>query len=408
MVGIMYKGTRYNVKETLSLKDMFHILVSYMTCKNKIDASFNGILKEFFPTSQVLDFNYARSAIRFLIHYLDIKGKKIMLPAYTCEIFSDILAREGVIPVFVDANLETFNMDSEKIFELMSSDIKAIITIHTYGNPSDMKSLLEIKEDYDTFLIEDAAHALGAQYRKKYIGSYGDASVFSMYKTLPNIAGGFLICNSDSINIAEKALNIEKDNFAMSDIIFLIDTIGGSTYRTFRIFENFARTLLNMSYKYRSIKHVERIKRCNDFIKHIFNYTAPFIKENIKRKNILSPYYYKKIEKIEGFKCQRIDKQSIPAFMNFPVLFFKEETGISRDAMVNALQRKGIYCEKIWYNPLVLMPSAGRICEINDYKNTIVIANSIINLPFHYSFTKKDIDYIATSIDKCLCDLAKR
>ena len=95
----------------------------------------------------------------------------------------------GAKPVFCDIDEETFNIDPLRIEELITTKTKAILCVHLFGHPADVKSLKEICKKNNIKLIEDCAQAHGAKYKNKKCGDFGDASAFSFYPT--KILGGF-------------------------------------------------------------------------------------------------------------------------------------------------------------------------------------------------------------------------
>ena len=90
----------------------------------------------------------------------------------------------GAKPIFVGIEPETFNIDTEKIEEMITKRTEAILPIHMYGHPCDLKSIMNLVEEHDLKIIVDAAHAVGASYKNKRIGSEL-TSCFSFYPTKP-------------------------------------------------------------------------------------------------------------------------------------------------------------------------------------------------------------------------------
>jgi len=82
---------------------------------------------------------------------------------------------------FVDINIEDYNMDPEKIKSAITDKTRAIIPVHLFGHSADMDPILEIAKKYNLMVIEDAAQAHGAEYKKKTVGSIGDLACFSFY-----------------------------------------------------------------------------------------------------------------------------------------------------------------------------------------------------------------------------------
>lgn len=89
----------------------------------------------------------------------------------------------GASPVFVDIDPETYNIDPEQIEEAVTDNTKAIMPVHLYGHPAEMRSVSKIAKDHDLIVIEDAAQAHGAMYKGKMVGSLGDMACFSFYPT---------------------------------------------------------------------------------------------------------------------------------------------------------------------------------------------------------------------------------
>jgi dTDP-4-amino-4,6-dideoxygalactose transaminase len=116
-------------------------------------------------------------------------GDEVLLPPFTFFATAGAVSRTGATPVFVDIDAETHNMDPSKIEEKITSRTKAIIPVHLFGQCADMDPLLQIARTKKLFVIEDAAQALGAEYRPnlntngKRAGQMGDLGCFSFYPT---------------------------------------------------------------------------------------------------------------------------------------------------------------------------------------------------------------------------------
>jgi dTDP-4-amino-4,6-dideoxygalactose transaminase len=132
---------------------------------------------------------------------------KVITSTYTFFATAGSIARTGATPVFADIDPETYNISSKSISIVMDSmtgkerkKIKAIIPVHLYGQCCDMDSILEIAEKYNLIVIEDAAQAIGAEYKGRRAGSMGDFGCFSFFpsKNLGAFGdGGIVTTNSD-------------------------------------------------------------------------------------------------------------------------------------------------------------------------------------------------------------------
>ncbi len=116
-------------------------------------------------------------------------GDEVLLPPFTFFATAGSVSRLGATPVFVDIDPETYNIDPSKIEEKVSSKTKAILPVHLFGQCADMNPLLKIAKERKLFLIEDAAQALGAEYKPiageegRRAGQMGDFGCFSFYPT---------------------------------------------------------------------------------------------------------------------------------------------------------------------------------------------------------------------------------
>ena len=91
------------------------------------------------------------------------------------------LLQYGLVPVFVDVVLETYNIDSSKITEAITDKTRAIMIAHTLGNPFDLEAITSLAKKYDLWLIEDCCDALGSTYKNQRVGSFGDIGTLSFY-----------------------------------------------------------------------------------------------------------------------------------------------------------------------------------------------------------------------------------
>ncbi len=117
------------------------------------------------------------------------KGDEVILPPFTFFATAGAVSRLGATPVFVDIDPDTYNIDPFKIEEKITSRTKAIIPVHLFGQCADMDPLLNLARAKNLFVIEDAAQALGAEYRPhpnsigRKAGQMGDLGCFSFYPT---------------------------------------------------------------------------------------------------------------------------------------------------------------------------------------------------------------------------------
>lgn len=137
-------------------------------------------------------------------------GDEVILPSFTIISCAAAIVRSGAVPVVVDSNAQTWNIDVARIEELITPRTKAIMVVHIYGLPCDMDPLLALAEKYGLRIIEDAAEMHGQTYRGRPCGSFGDLSTFSFYpnKHITTGEGGMILTDSDEF--AEKCRGLRN------------------------------------------------------------------------------------------------------------------------------------------------------------------------------------------------------
>ncbi|MFV9510483.1 DegT/DnrJ/EryC1/StrS family aminotransferase [Tepidibacillus sp. LV47] len=132
-------------------------------------------------------------------------GDEVITTPFTFFATAGSIARIGAKPVFVDIDPKTFNINPGLIEEKITDKTKAIIPVHLYGQAADMDPILEIAKKYHLAIVEDAAQAIGAEYKGRKIGQFGDTACFSFFPT-KNLGAfgdaGMIITNNDEL--AEK------------------------------------------------------------------------------------------------------------------------------------------------------------------------------------------------------------
>lgn len=161
-------------------------------------------LEKYIGVKHAVTLNSGTDALHLALRALDIgPGDEVISTAFTFIATTEAISIVGAKPVFVDIDPDTFNIDAEKIENAITPKTKAIIPVHLYGQPCDMKVIMDIAKRHDLFVIEDCCQAIGAKIGDKMVGSFGDIGCFSFFPT-KNLGamgdGGLLTTNSQAIN----------------------------------------------------------------------------------------------------------------------------------------------------------------------------------------------------------------
>ena len=138
-------------------------------------------------------------------------GDEVILPAYTFYAMPMMVKLAGARPVFVDVESDTYNINADLIEAEITPRTRAIIVTHIFGQPAEMDRLTRIAERHRLFLMEDCAHSLGASFRGKKVGSFGEMGLFSFSigKNMPSFGGGML--SSSDKGLVEKVRGFQSD-----------------------------------------------------------------------------------------------------------------------------------------------------------------------------------------------------
>jgi perosamine synthetase len=145
------------------------------------------------------------------------KGDEVIIPTLSFIATANCVTYTGAKPIFVDSEPRTWNMDPEKVKEKITDNTKAIVPVHLYGHPVDMDPIMDLAEEYSLVVIEDAAEAHGAEYRKRKVGSIGHVGCFSFYgnKIITTGEGGMITTNDEefmnkAMMLRDHAMSKEK------------------------------------------------------------------------------------------------------------------------------------------------------------------------------------------------------
>jgi dTDP-4-amino-4,6-dideoxygalactose transaminase len=168
-------------------------------------AAFEREFAQFVGASQAIGVANGTDAIEVLLRALEIgSGDAVAVPSHTAVASASGIARAGAQPIFVDIDPDTFTISPDALEELLKSSIgarvKAVLAVHLYGHPCDMKRLEEVARAHGVVLLEDCAQAHGAVSRGRSVGSLARAAAFSFYptKNLGALGDGGAITTSDA------------------------------------------------------------------------------------------------------------------------------------------------------------------------------------------------------------------
>ena len=184
------------IKEELDTLDSGWLSTGPKTMK------FEGMIAEYVGAKHAIALNSCTAALHLSLIVLGIgQGDEVITTPFTFAATGNVVVHAGAKPVFVDIKRNTYNIDPQKIEEAITPQTKAIILVHYAGQPCDIDEIMEIAREHNLYVIEDAAHAIGAEYRGKKIGTSSDTTCFSFYdtKNITTGEGGAITTNDDKL-----------------------------------------------------------------------------------------------------------------------------------------------------------------------------------------------------------------
>ncbi len=206
------------------------VLTGWISSSGKFVNRFEEMFASFCGTNNAIATSNGTAALHLALLALGIgQGDEVIIPTLTFIATANAVAYTGAKPVFVDSEMETWNIDPALIENAITAKTKAIIPVHLYGHPANMGPLLRIAKKHGLAVLEDAAEAHGSAYKGKPVGSMGDIGTFSFYgnKIITTGEGGMVVTNRP--DLADK-IKLLRDH-GMSSKHRYWHTVLGYNYR---------------------------------------------------------------------------------------------------------------------------------------------------------------------------------
>ena len=182
------------------------VLESGMLAQGDVVKEFEDKFAAYMGVDYAIATNSGTAALHTALAAIGIKnGDEVITTSFSFFSTASCVLMQNAKPVFVDIEPRTYNINQSEIEDKISERTKAIIPVHLYGQPCKMKEIMDIADEHNLTVIEDAAQAHGAEYDGKKVGSIGNMGVFSFYATKNIITGEGGMITTDDEKIAERA-----------------------------------------------------------------------------------------------------------------------------------------------------------------------------------------------------------
>jgi dTDP-4-amino-4,6-dideoxygalactose transaminase len=322
--------------------------------------------------------NSCTAALHLALDAVGIQeGDEVIVPTLTFTASAEVVLYLRAKPVLVDCLPGTLNMDPDRIERAITSKTKAIIPVHFGGQPCDMGRILEIARRHNLYVIEDAAHALPAQYRGKTIGTIGDITCFSFYatKTITTGEGGMA--------------TTENPEWAARMRMMSLHGISHDAWKRYAKEGSWYYEVLHPGFKYNltdiaAAIGIEQLKKCDAF--------------GAARNRIATTYNeaFADLPEIQTPVCGPGLRH---AWHLYVIQLAVQRLKINRDQFIEALKEEGIGTS-VHFIPLHLHPyyrdSFGYAPD--DFPNATEAYRRIISLPIYPRMTEADIGRVIEAV----------
>lgn len=325
------------------------------------DSAFERAFAEYCNANYCIGCGNGLDALMLSLKALGIgEGDEVLVPSHTFIATALAVTYAGAVPVFVEPDIRTYNLDPARIEAAVTPRTKAIMPVHLYGQPADMDPIMEAARKHGLFVVEDCAQAHGARYKGRLIGTFGDAAGFSFYPGK----------NLGALGDAGAAVTNQQ---ALADKIRAL-TNYGSDYKYHHIYQGNNSRLDELQAAFLSAKlpHLERMNRERRRI------AARYLEE-IHNPLLTLPYVLPDTEPVWHIFAVRCTR---------------------RDELAAYLKESGIDTNQHYPIPMHLQ---GAYADLGIPRGSLPIAEEIsateLSLPMYYGMTEDEIGYVVEKLN---------
>lgn len=345
---------------------------------------FEEKFKEYIGVRHAMAVNSCTAGLHLGLAALGIKaGDEVITSPFTFCSTAHVIVHLNATPIFADIEIDTRNIDPSEILKKITPRTKAILPVHYAGHPCEMEKIQQIAREYNLKIIEDAAHAVAAEYRGKKVGCLGDIASFSFYatKNLTTGEGGMVATNDDELAERIRLLSlhgISRDAWQRYER-------GGSWYYEV-LYPGFKYNMsdIQAALGLHQLAKLERFQRIREKYAQIYNEAFADIPE------------------IEIPSARNYIKH---AWHLYTILIKPEKLTIDRNKFIELLQAENIGTS-VHFIPLHLQPfyrdSLGY--KQGDFPKTEYIYDRIISLPLYPKMTEEDVTDVIRAVKNTVKD----
>lgn len=330
-------------------------------------AELEAAFAEYCGTKYAVALNSGTAAIHAALYAAGVGvGDEVITVPFSFIATINPIIMVGATPKLVDIDPETFNIDVAKVEAAITSKTKAILPVHLYGQPVDMRALRLLADKYELIIIEDACQAVGAEYSLKRAGKLGDMGCFSFYATKNIMCGEGGMVTTDNEQFAQTIRQMRQHGMT-------------GAYEYAHMGYNYRMSELHAAI---AVEQMHKIK----------GFTAKR-QHNAKRMAI-------GLKDVVGLELPIVKADRSHVYHQFTVRI-KDSFGLTRDALAQELKELGVAVGIYYPKGLHTIPHiASYGYSSGDFPVTELAAKQVLSLPIHQAVEDADVDHIVTSVKK--------
>lgn len=342
-------------EETNAVKE---VLESGMLAQGEVVEEFEDKFAAYIGVEHAIATNSGTAALHASLAAINIKnGDEVITTSFSFFSTASCVLMQNAKLVFVDIASRTYNINPSEVEDKISERTKAIIPVHIYGQPCKMKEIMNIAQEHNIKVIEDAAQAHGAEYRNKKVGSIGDIGVFSFYatKNMTTGEGGMITTNDEEV---AKMARMLRDHGQK---------------------ERYLHAMLGYNYRMTDIAAaigLVQLKRLDPFNEQRIN-NAMYYNRKLDNEKIQKPFIAENVRHVFHQYTIRVKERDI-------FLTHLENNGIGYGVYYpTPIHRQPMFSE---YNKLTL-PEVEHACE------------EVLSIPVHPALSKEEFEYVVEVVN---------
>lgn len=331
---------------------------------------FESLIAEYIGTKCAVAVSSGTAALHLLVRTLGTgPGDEVLVPSFTFVASVNAILYERATPVFVDIEPNTYNLDPEDLERKVTPRTRAIMVVDVFGHPAEWDAILEIAKRHNLKVIDDACEALGAEYKGKRVGQFGNAAAFAFYpnKQMTTGEGGVIV--TDDFTIAQKCRALRNQGRQKMKAWLEHDDLG----------YNYRMTEMSAALGISQLRRIEVLLNNRERVAQLYSRYLKGL--SVVRPPVVLPHVR----------------------MSWFVYVITLGEGFSREPIMEAMAEEGIPT-RAYFSPIHLQPYIQKLLKTHEgmLPTTESIAKRTIALPFHGKMAEKEVQTVVEALKEAI------